>query len=354
MKHNYLHKVSYYALEGLTNLLTLDLSENPYLIYFSALLLPGLSNLRYLDLSGTMLLRYLGDQFYLPNLVSLSFTHRIYYFPNYIPFIWPDTLTHAFSLERIYFDNSLLELENLLDISTNRSFFNGMDHLIYLNLSRNDLPTLPNGLFPNLRMLREIDLSYCKISTIQFGIFTTLESLQRLYLHNNFISQIPRVFNTVMARLELLYLHSNMLEFLEEDLFLNTPNLTNLTLSGNQLTVFLEGSFAPIKSSLKSIDLSDNPIQCSCQIQWLVSWGKTPIHIHRANQTLCGPTSDVLFRLTPLFTINPSKLCVSSFVCLLLVAFYRPLAIGHCIRLILQEMVDQVQGVSAQTGNRWL
>ena len=63
LKHNYLLKVSYYALEGLTNLLTLDLSENPYLTYFSALLFPGLSNLRHLYLSGTTLLRYLEISF---------------------------------------------------------------------------------------------------------------------------------------------------------------------------------------------------------------------------------------------------------------------------------------------------
>ena len=131
---NFLLKLSYYALKGLKHLLKLDLSRNANLAYIDALFFSELPNLRYLDVSRTMLLSDVSDHYYLPNLVSLSFSDRI---PDAIgrnPFIWPGALRHALSLESIVFDNSQFALYNLWGLSLNKSIFDRLYHVKSINL----------------------------------------------------------------------------------------------------------------------------------------------------------------------------------------------------------------------------
>ena len=114
-----------------------------------------------------------------------------------------------------------------------------------------------------------------------------------------------------MENLRLLQLGSNHLLVLDDDLFVNTPLLTNITLSQNKFTDFTQNTFTPVESKLEYIDISDNPIQCSCQMKWLLNWRKSSLKIARRDLTICSFASMTPFRGKLLFKINPQKLCTS-------------------------------------------
>ena len=87
--------------------------------------------------------------------------------------------------------------------------------------------------------------------------------------------------------------------------------LTHLTLSYNELTTLNQSTFTPIFSTLKSIDISENPFECSCELKWLVTWCKTSLNVRHSNQTVCSPTSSQYFKGKSLPAIDPDTLCTS-------------------------------------------
>ena len=115
-----------------------------------------------------------------------------------------------------------------------------------------------------------------------------------------------------MTKLHLLSLDSNLLEFLDKDFFANVPNITNLNISRNQLTVLNQSIFIPIQSALKIIDLSENPLQCSCQIKWLIEWRTNHQSILLAPTKLYALLTLVYISVAEsLFMLDPNELCTS-------------------------------------------
>ena len=326
------------AFRGLHKLSKLDLSDNPRLWYLCALEDYGYRNLRYLDLSGTAIDGYGVSQmaFQMPNLRSFSYSWRLLDIrePKGPSFFTtgtskgPSTFVNATALESIVVENSYLTLKELWDLSANVSIFLGLEYLQLLDLSSNDIGSLPRGLFPQLPLLRELDLSQCDIRVIDAGVFSNLGALKVLHLDNNHLIELPLdLFQANNGHLSILYLHSNFLNDIEETLFIHTPELTNITLADNQLTTLLQNTFTPIRSTLKSIDLSANPLECSCELQWLIRLKKSPVDLLRSNQTICSATSDTAFRWKPLFSIDPSDLCMSHIVVICTI----PLIFAGCL-----------------------
>ena len=88
--------------------------------------------------------------------------------------------------------------------------------------------------------------------------------------------------------------------------------LTTLTLSNNHLVGFNRSSFDPLRSSVKSIDISGNSLVCDCQIEWLVEFfnGSSPTFLHKED-TFCSPSSASLepLRGKPFATFEYDKYC---------------------------------------------
>ena len=302
LSRNNIFGLSMGVFNGLDKLMMLDLSDNPcrYVQGPSPLLM-----LQYLDVSRTAFFSY---DVSLPNLRTFSFSGRINQGQS---FLEPSRFRDSLLLERIILDNSRVDLKQLWTMSLNSSIFQGLHSLTSIDLSNNDLSILPHGLFPYLPLLLELNLGHCKISIIEPGAFMGLRSLKRLYLDHNRLSKLtPDVFKIKMGDLYLLCLNSNLLEYLDEDVFVNTPAITNLTISNNQFTILNRSTFSLIPN-LKFIDVSENPFQCSCKIKWLIDWRKSSLHIARANETVCSFTSDPPFRGKLIFAIDPEVLCAS-------------------------------------------
>ena len=296
------------AFNGMNNLLKLDLSDNPHLYFLCASTIAGLSKLEYLDVSRTALRR--EDHFYLPHLSSFLFSWRLKKEPS---FFWYDLFANTSSLEIIVAKYSYLTLSELWDQSQNLSIFHELNYLRFLDLSSNDIQSLPHGLFPKLIMLRELNLRHCEIRTIESGVFTGLEALETLHLDNNRFVSVPLAMSyRTLKHLKILYLHFNYMKHLEEDTFVHMSYLTNLTLSYNELTSLNRSTFTPIYSTLKSIDISENPFECSCGLKWLVVWCKTSIDVLHADQTVCSPTSKSAFAGKSITVIDADTLCTSN------------------------------------------
>ena len=339
LSHNDLHALLCHAFRGLHKLSKLDLSNNPRLCLLCALEDNGYRNLRYLDLSRTAIDGFTVSHwfFQVPNLRSFSYSWRVpdTREPKGSSFFTtgtsagPSTFVNATALESIVVENSYLTLKELWNSSANVSIFFGLNNLQLLDLSSNDLESLPQGLFAQLSLLRELDLSSCDIKVIEAGVFSNLGELKVLHLENNWLIELPYdLFRASNGHLNVLYLHSNFLNDLEETFFMHTPELTNLTLADNQLTTLLQNTFTPIRSTLKTVDLSDNPLKCSCDLQWLVHLKRSSIiDFLRTNQTICSATSDTAFRWKPLFSIDPSDLCTSHVVVICSI----PLIVAGCL-----------------------
>ena len=175
--------------------------------------------------------------------------------------------------------------ERLLDDSGITSFksgdFNGLIHLMRLNLSGNQLTSLPEGIFDKNPHLGHLMLNDNLLTSLPEGIFDENPALDRLELSDNRLTSLPEGFfdkNPGLARLHLsgnqlsslpdsifdglyklwgLDLSSNQLSSLPDSIFDNFSELFYLHLSDNQLSSLPEGMFEG--SQLYSLRLSGNP-----------------------------------------------------------------------------------------------
>lgn len=112
------------------------------------------------------------------------------------------------------------------------------------------------------KTLRQLDLDFCSIQLVQNGAFVELEKLTRLNISNNPLQMLlPGSFNsTHLSVLDLSYCRISHLIPCE---FGNSPNLTEIRLTGNRLVTVKNGTFKKC-SKLESVYLDDNPWRCDC------------------------------------------------------------------------------------------
>ena len=137
----------------------------------------------------------------------------------------------------------------------------------------------------------------------------TIEPNAFIGLRENEILSLPGDIFRHMKCLINLHLDSNTMNYLEKDLFISTPNLTNLTLQHNQFVGFNSSTFEPLRSSLKSLDIMGNILVCNCELSWFIKYfGESLLH---GKQTLCSSTSDTLepLRGKPVTTFQFKKYC---------------------------------------------
>lgn len=183
--------------------------------------------------------------------------------------------------------------------------FAGLSALVKLNLARNSIKSIPDGLFKPMAGLKNLILDKNGLDGLTEFTFAGLEnslmnlSLQYTKLKSNSLESL-RPFRT-LERVKLAY---NELETIDWTLFANTrlhstltnldlqhnrinrvalrnvpptvrlDNLTELDLSNNQLCSF--SSFLLDRMpKLKTLALAQNPLVCDCHILDLYRWTKS-------------------------------------------------------------------------------
>ncbi|XP_054709730.1 slit homolog 1 protein-like [Uloborus diversus] len=117
----------------------------------------------------------------------------------------------------------------------------------------------------NLTSLRALVIEKSRVRWIEAGAFSAFKNLAFFQFLGNEIKYFERSFLPNPAiNLHAVNFKNNDLEYLDEDLFLNMPELTYVNLQNNNLETVSE-----FKDRSFFVDLAGNPFQCDCSIQWL-------------------------------------------------------------------------------------
>ena len=106
---------------------------------------------------------------------------------------------------------------------------------VILDLTRNNIITIPKNYFYDLVLLQELNLKENQIREIPVELFQNNVELTILTLGNNRIKSLESNTFNGLVKLEELYLYSNQLENIPIELFQNNVELAYLELQANQL-----------------------------------------------------------------------------------------------------------------------
>lgn len=172
-----------------------------------------------------------------------------------------ETKTRVFFFHLRYLDMSFNQLRSLPE-----SFFYCMGSLEVLNVSNNCLGSFSITNQGLLKTVRIINLSYNSLQTLTFGE-ETLPSLERLLVQGNDLAVLDHQIFQRLPNIKDLQLQQNRLRIcasVQTQLdppdcvsFRSVPNLRFLNLSENNLRTLPASAFA--NTSLTSLDLSLNP-----------------------------------------------------------------------------------------------
>ena len=205
--------------------------------------------------------------------------------------------------------------------------FNGLTALERLDLSGNELSSLPDGIFDDLTALTVIDLSWNNLSSLPVGIFDDLIALTHLILPQNGLSSLPDgIFDKLTALIYLhlsdnelgslpmgifdeltaliyLNLHENGLSSLPDGIFDDLTALTNLYLYSNELGSLPAGIFDEL-TALKWLELQANGL--SSLPSGIFDELTALIYLSLHENDLRGLQEDIFDKLTALESLNLS------------------------------------------------
>ncbi|KAF8795181.1 peroxidasin-like [Argiope bruennichi] len=142
-----------------------------------------------------------------------------------------------------------------------------------LDLSQNNLISIQRAAFGHTHpRLKTIVLSKNIIEQVTPGAFSNLRQLQHVDLSHNMISNISReIFSKESNTLRRINLSWNRLQVLPKDIFSKMPALRVVDVSNNYLYSMPEEPWNSIWWQLQMIDVSNNFVECDCELLWLVS-----------------------------------------------------------------------------------
>lgn len=148
--------------------------------------------------------------------------------------------------------------ENQLETIT-PEMFEGLFELLELDLSQNKIGSLTSGIFDGMTKLHFLNLGRNSIKKLPATIFHSLTELQHLMIYNNELEMLePGIFDR-LVKLEQLKLHQNKITSLPPQVFWSLGNLKILTLSSNKLKALPEKSFYNMPQ-LTKLTIYNNPL----------------------------------------------------------------------------------------------
>ncbi|VDD76004.1 unnamed protein product [Mesocestoides corti] len=203
----------------------------------------------------------------------------------------------------------------------------GLTHLVSLRIVNSKLRSVESRAFLGMTNLRDLDLSLNLLYRIEPRTFYGL-NLQTLYLQEQRLQQDPYLYGPptdpepLLITSEAFYglsaaridLRRNFISDISFSLFSEVKGLEKLILSNNQIRQ-LDPTFATyFDNSNHMLDLTDNPLECSCKLAWLVRRVKEWVVQSPTLKTTCivdprigGPGSRVELK-----KLSADHLCMAS------------------------------------------
>ncbi|TMW50717.1 hypothetical protein DOY81_004196 [Sarcophaga bullata] len=264
-------------------------------------------SLEYLDLSGNALTDMSVSLASLMNLKDIDLSY------NQISHVHSEVVSAWRQVVEIRLSNNLItELKH--------GSFRNLLKLQYLDLSSNEISIVEPGALKNLPDLQEFVLADNKLSELKDHVFEDLPNLLAshfqynnlryissesfynspsmvfLNLSNNHFRNMDNIGLRAMRNLEVLDLSTNSVRMvstmplkslnwlvelkmdnneickIQGSPFETMPRLRVLSMRNNRLRVIKERTFRNLRGNIAIIDMDGNPIDCSCEMQWLSVW----------------------------------------------------------------------------------
>ena len=155
------------------------------------------------------------------------------------------------SIRGLFLTNSGLKLGSIT--------FKGLSLLGVLDLSNNNIGSIPNNTFSDQENLFELNLSYNKLRMLNRGMFHGLKTLRTLHLRKNPIESVGAYAFDGLSLISLLNLSNLAITKIEDDSFSYSNNITMLDVSHNRMMSLTQNTFKGL-NRLKSLDISGNEI----------------------------------------------------------------------------------------------
>ncbi|KAG7155894.1 oplophorus-luciferin 2-monooxygenase non-catalytic subunit-like [Homarus americanus] len=153
-----------------------------------------------------------------------------------------------------------------------------------LALGGNSFDHLPTEAFVNTPSVSSINVYLGKLWNISSGTFSGLPYLESVDLSFNFLKHIPEAAVEVTTP-TYINLNYNMISSVEVDAFLGVTG-GSIDLHSNQLKEIQEAVWRPLLQYKVQLDLSKNPLECGCELAWLVL---SDTFLHQVNEnTTCA------------------------------------------------------------------
>lgn len=185
------------------------------------------------------------------------------------------------------FPYSCRALPNLVNLTINQNRLSKLDHLDMcgnlerLELAENNLERYWNErnqrILSKLYRLRELNIADNTITALSKSLFSSMPNLTRLILSgNNLTVTFPDSLH-LNRMLEFLDLSSNSLHNFTASEEYQFPRLKELLLDSNSITVIDENLLIYFEKSrvFQKLGLTDNPLECGCNIEYFQNWVKT-------------------------------------------------------------------------------
>ncbi|XP_054752891.2 toll-like receptor 3 [Lytechinus pictus] len=306
LSSNRLFQIKNITFNGLHKLQILKLNNNP-IGEVDAESFLELESIETIDLSHTQIVIF---RMVIPNLISLHLNDMTM---EYDP---TKCLKEVRSLQHLQMNNSALGIRNLWNSDKNISLFERLRNLTSLDLNRNNFSNsyhvediLPPGILQPLSALKNLSLQDCELSNLHPEVFIGLKSLEVIFLSENKLEQLPAILFKKLNQITTIDLSDNILTELDRDIFVNNRRLGTLLISNNKLTRVDQNTFKPIHSSLFRIDLSNNPIDCNCDLSWFLDLLDKSLSLENEKRTLCQAASLEPLRGKRLIDFDPKEYC---------------------------------------------
>ena len=180
---------------------------------------------------------------------------------------------HSFGILKL---SMLVLAHNKMHTIMDDAFMHLEQTLEDLDLSSNVFTRLPDHHFGDFVALQRLnlagnDLGHALNAGKNGHLFYSLRHLQVLDLSHNNVTSLPREHVRYLRHLTTLDLHENKVNHLSDISLQDMASLAKLDVSHNQLHR-VDTSLLNELQYLETVDLSFNPFQCSCDLVDLVLW----------------------------------------------------------------------------------
>ncbi|CAL1267428.1 unnamed protein product [Larinioides sclopetarius] len=171
---------------------------------------------------------------------------------------------------------NVLRAINLINVNLQEPFpwnqFKHLKNLILLLATRVKIPVLDNSFKENVnKNLTYFILANTSTVHIADGILSDFKNLEDVRIKENPLSSYKRNYFSRPSNIIILNLEGNQIETLPADAFVDMPRLQSLHLSNNKLSTIPDGVFSQINHRLSNLILDNNPLNCDCGFNWLIS-----------------------------------------------------------------------------------